>query len=113
MTVHGYYIRHIRRDEGSIAPIRIMRVKCSFCDHTHTLLTASVVPYSRTPLAEQNAVLDLSEQGKSTSVIADRVPSVDENNVKAITRRYLLHWLERLLAGMISRHRTARNRTDG
>ena len=104
MTVHGYYIRYIKRDEGSISPIRIMRVKCSFCDRTHALLPASVIPYSRIPLAEQNAILDLHEQGKSASSIAGRVPSADENDVKAVIRRYLLHWFERLLSEAISRH---------
>lgn len=104
LSVHGYYERSVKEPSGGKIPIRILRVKCSACGHTHAILTSSIVPYSQISLSEQNEILDLYEQGRSACAIADAVPSADENNVKAVIRKYLFHWLQRLLSEAIQRH---------
>lgn len=104
MSVHGYYVRRVREMCGGKHPLRVMRAKCSCCHHTSAILPSVLVPYSQIPLADQNTVIDLREENASAAEIADAVPSLDENNVKSIIRRYVKHWLQRLLSESIPRH---------
>ena len=104
MSVHGYYYRQVRDSIGDKHPLRVMRTKCSCCHHTSAILPSVLVPYSQIPLEDQNTVIDLQEKNASSTEIADAVPSLDENNVKSIIRRYVKHWLQRLLAESIPRH---------
>ena len=100
LTIHGYYRRSIAMPEGMVS-LRICRVKCSECGHTHALLLSSIVPYSRIAAADQHKVVCAYENGTRRNCICDDNPSVDENNVKSIIRRYRHFWLQRRLAESI------------
>lgn len=96
--IHGYYTRCLKTSSGSQISLRIMRTRCCSCHHTHAILPSSIVPYSKICLSDHCRILQMHEEGCSASDIADEVPSADENNVKSIIRRFLLHWLQRLLS---------------
>lgn len=100
LTIHGYYTRGVFLPEN-LQYLRICRVKCSQCGKTHAILPASLVPYDRISLADQHRIICDFESGSDWNAVCEENPSIDENNVKAVIRRYLLFWLQRLLSGMI------------
>lgn len=100
LTIHGYYSRFVKNPDGKTL-LRICRVKCSECGTTHALLLSSMVPYSQIPLAVQQEIILLYEQGVILHNVCPDNPDVDENNVKSILRSYRRHWKEKLLAEKI------------
>ena len=100
LSIHGYYMRGIFLPDGEDS-LRILRVRCSECGKTHAVLPSSLVPYDRISLADQITVITAYEEGANRNTICDENPSVDENCVKAIIRRYVLFWLQRLLSEAI------------
>lgn len=95
MCIHGYYFRYVCLPEGKLR-LRIMRLKCTLCGRTHAILLSSIVPYCRILLCDQVVIIFAWEEGTGMNRICDDNPSVDENNVKAVVRKYLRHWRERL-----------------
>lgn len=100
LAVHAYYKRGVFLPEGE-QTLRICRVRCSECRRTHALLPASIVPYDRILLADQHAIICAYEDGTDPNAVCDENPSIDENCVKAVIRRYLLFWLQRILSEAI------------
>ena len=101
LTIHGYYTRKICLPDG-ILVLRICRVRCSECGKTHALLLTSIVPYDRIPLISQYTIVRAFEDGSDRNAVCDSNPSVDENNVKSVIRRYVRFWQQRLIAETIS-----------
>ena len=100
LTIHAYYTRSVFLPDG-VRPLRICRVRCSECGRTHALLLSSIVPYDRISLLDQHTVVCAYEDGSDRNAVCDQNPSVDENNVKSIIRRYTRFWLQRLLSESI------------
>lgn len=100
LTVHGYYTRHVKQGDGSI-PLRICRLKCSCCGKTHSLIPAFLVPYSQVSLPDQAAIIASSENGGMALHVMERTPSIDENTISSILRRYRRFWQQRLLSEAI------------
>ena len=46
LSVHGYYRRSVKTPAGKLT-LRICRVKCQCCGHTHAILLSSMVPHSQ------------------------------------------------------------------
>jgi hypothetical protein len=103
LKVHGYYLRRLKNGPFSIM-LRICRVKCSCCGRTHALLPDIIVPYSQISLPDQASIISSFEAGRSFQHVMERCPSIDENNVYSVLRRYLRFWRQRLLAESISLH---------
>ena len=101
LSIHGYYTRGIKI-EDSLVPLRICRVKCSVCNRTHALLLSSIVPYSQISLQEQVDIISCYESNGDFSPVLNTHPSIDESNLRYVTRQYLFHWLQRLLSMSIS-----------
>lgn len=97
LTIHAYYYRYVKSDVSKIR-LRICRVKCHICGHTHALLLSDFVPYSQIPLSTHVAIISCLLENKSFSSIMDATPSIDENNIRYIIRQYLYHWKQRLLS---------------
>lgn len=93
MSIHGYYQRSIKLPHGTIR-LRICRVKCSMCGATHALLLSSIVPYSQIRLCDQHRICLDFEEHLRTSEICESNPEIDENNVKAVLRKYKHRWRE-------------------
>ena len=100
LTIHAYYTRSVFLPDG-VRPLRICRVRCSECGRTHALLLSSIVPYDRISLLDQHTVVCAYEDGSDRNAVCNQNPSVDENNVKSIIRRYTRFWLQRLLSESI------------
>lgn len=95
LSIHGYYRRTVKLTSGALR-LRVCRVKCSECGTTHALLLSSMVPYSQIPLLDQQKICSDFEEGKSTSLVCEANPSIDENNVKSVLRNYRHCWREKL-----------------
>jgi len=93
--MHGSYKRTIKSSDALIL-LTIQRVFCKQCHSTHALLPASIVPYSQIPLSTQVQLILLHEKGEPANSFLEANPFIDENNVKAVIRSYVKHWLERL-----------------
>ena len=100
LSIHAYYTRGVFLPDG-VCPLRICRVRCSECGRTHALLLSSLVPYDRVSLSDQHTVICAYEDGSDRNAVCEQNPSIDENNVKAIIRRYSRFWLQRILSEAI------------
>lgn len=97
LTIHAYYKRRLKFEDGSIK-LKICRVKCSNCQKTHALLPSFIVPYSQISFQDQLEIISCYEDSRNYKDIMDNTPSIDENCVRSIVRRYVHHWLERILS---------------
>lgn len=97
LSVHGYYYRSIKVADGKVV-LRICRVKCSCCGHTHALLLSSMVPYSQIALQDQTSIITSYEEGHLSVEVMEHTPSIDESNLHYIISSYRKHWKQRLLA---------------
>ena len=97
LSIHAYYKRGVFLPDG-VHSLRICRVRCSECGRTHALLLSSLVPYDRISLIDQHTIVCAYEDGSERNAVCEQNPSIDENNVKAIIRRYTRFWLQRLLS---------------
>lgn len=95
LTIHGCYTRSLKEDDSEIT-LSICRVKCSHCGRTHALLPSQLVPYSRVSLQEQAAILSAYENFGDFEQIMERTPSIDENLIASIIRRYVKHWMQKI-----------------
>lgn len=102
LSIHGYYTRGLIQQEG-LLELRICRVRCSECGHTHALLPSFLVPYCRISAPNQYAIVAASETEDGDPVqVCEENPFMDENNVRSILRRYRRFWKQRLLSEGIS-----------
>lgn len=60
-----------------------------------------MVPYDRISLLHQHRIVRAFEEGTDMNAVCEDNPSIDENAVKAVIRRYVLFWLQRLLSEAI------------
>ncbi len=97
LSIHGYYVRGIKHKDETI-PIRICRVKCIVCGHTHAILLSSMVPYSQIQTSHQWHICADYEAGHDVYSICKNVSAIDENNVKSVLRKYRKCWREMLLS---------------
>ena len=95
LRVHAYYIRSVKTGTGRIK-LRVLRVICSECGHTHAILLSSIVPYSQTMAADQQCICMDYGSGSNPYEICDRNPLIDENNVKSVILNFRRHWKEKL-----------------
>lgn len=100
LNIHGYYKRKVKTREGSFM-LSVCRVICSECGCTHALLPSSLVPYSQIPLVCCCQILSDYHHQKNVNTVCNDYPEVDENHVKSVIRRYLLHWRQRILSECI------------
>ena len=85
---HAYYYRSIKTPSGKIR-LRICRVKCSFCDTTHALLLAEMIPYSQIPLISQIYIARESlSSSPDYSAVMDKNPEIDESNIASVLRQF-------------------------
>jgi len=100
LTIHGYYDRSVKSEDASIR-LHICRAQCRNCGTTHALLLSSIVPYSQISLPDQVSIISCFEDSGDFSAIMDETPSIDESNIRSVIRRYIRHWMQRLLLSPI------------
>lgn len=101
LTIHAYYDRSVKQDDQSVI-LHICRVKCSHCNATHALLPAFIVPYSQVSFPDQVDIISCFETSDNYSSVMEKSPSIDESCVRSVIRRYVKHWLQRLLSVPLS-----------
>lgn len=101
LSPHGSYTRSIKTDHKTIR-IRIRRVVCSICGHTHALIPSCIVPYSTVMLCDQAEIIGKYESGESFVHVLEKNNAIDENNAYSILRSYRMHWEQRLKSLQIS-----------
>lgn len=101
LTIHAYYDRRVKSEDHSVT-LHICRVKCRHCNKTHALLPALIVPYSQVSFPDQIDIISHYEDSSDYSEIMEKTPSIDENCIRSIIRRYLLHWFQRILSAQLS-----------
>ncbi len=92
---YGSYTRKLRL-ENQVIPLRIARVFCSSCHHTHALLLSSIVPYSQIPLEVHASIAQSYENGSGYKEILSTQSCIDENTISSVIRSFRRHWRERL-----------------
>lgn len=97
---HGTYQRSVITPDGKVK-LSIVRVKCTECGRTHALLLSSIVPYSQISLADHVLIIQCYEAGNCKNKLLESNIFLDENNTKALHRRYLRFWKQRLLSESI------------
>lgn len=95
LTIHGYYSRSLKADDSTVS-LSICRVKCSQCGKTHALLPSLLVPYSQVSLQDQVSIISIYEDSGNYEDIMGKTPSIDENLIASIIRRYVKHWLQKI-----------------
>lgn len=98
---YGAYSRRVRMADQVIL-LRVARVFCSSCGHTHALLLSSIVPYSQIPLPVQAAIVQCYESKSGYRGILAAQFFLDENTISSIIRSYRRHWKERLRSHSLS-----------
>ena len=101
LTIHGYYDRFVKSEDHSVH-LHICRVICRHCNATHALLPAFIVPYSQVSFPDQVDIISCYVNSGDYSDIMQKTPSIDENCIHAMIRRYVRHWLQRILSVPLS-----------
>lgn len=94
---YGSYSRKVRLQDKFLS-LRVARVYCNFCHHTHAILLDSIVPYSQIPLPLHAAIASSYDSHNGYHSILENESCIDENTVSSITQSYRKHWKERLLS---------------
>ena len=98
---YGGYHRKVRMADHIIL-LRVARVFCTACGHTHALLLSSLVPYSQIPLPVQASVADCYEKKSGYHSILNSRSCIDENTISSIIRSYRKHWQQRIRSHNLS-----------
>ena len=93
----GVYQRKFRLPDSAVS-LRIQRIRCNSCGHTHALLPDWIIPYSQIRFSVCVAVIAASESGKGIDSLLEKESTIDENNVAAIRRSFCKHWKQRLVS---------------
>lgn len=88
LTVHGYYNRSVRTKCGIIT-LRVLRLKCS-CGKTHSVLLASIVPYSQILLKDQLSIIRKQEASVASFQLS--IPDISSSLIYRIKKTYALYW---------------------
>lgn len=96
---YGFYSRHIKTPSG-LVKLRIQRVKCKVCGHTHALLLSCLIPYSQILLKDAVYIIRSSSIDDLKNIMMNNL-SIDESNISYVKRQFHKHWQHRLLAEQI------------
>jgi hypothetical protein len=99
-SVHGYYCRRLKV-YGNLVTLRIMRVVCSDCGHTHAILTSTIVPYSQIRYEDQKEICEHFEAHSGYDEIMSENPCIDENNIAYVLKKYRGIWKKKLSSLLI------------
>lgn len=94
---YGSYSRRLRQGD-SVLLLRVARVFCNSCGHSHALLLSPIVPYSQLPLPVQVSIAPCYEDSSGYRHVLACQPLIDENTISSIIRSYRHHWQERLIS---------------
>jgi len=89
---YGYYTRYIKV-YGKKVLLKINRVFCKNCHHTHALIPVCIVPYSQILLGDQiNIILNPHRHRE----IMSNNPEISPQNIQAILSNFNRFWKKKL-----------------
>lgn len=97
---YGSYTRNLRQGD-SLLLLRVARVFCNSCGHSHAILLSQIVPYSQIPLPVQASIVLSYENGSGYRDILACQSFIDENTISSILRSYRHHWRQRLISARL------------
>lgn len=93
---HGSYKRKVVLTGGDVIPLRIARLYCKHCHHTHAIILSTMVPYSKYPLSVQADIIESHDKNVSLNSILEKYPGIELDTLKSIIKKFHRHWNERL-----------------
>ena len=105
MVVHGYYYRSVKLPSGKLS-IRILRVRCKHCNHTHAIFTSDFVPYSQILLTDVLKIITASSPAHYKKIMEDNC-FIDESDIYRTKKIYLRFWEDKISSIDISLNDTA------
>lgn len=99
----GCLIKHARynrtfRVSHSVITVKIIRVLCKECGHTHAILLCDFVPYSQILIDDQ---LDIITNDNDQEILSNS-PCLDLSDIRYVRKQFTLYWKQRLLSQSIS-----------
>ena len=98
-TVHGYYNRSIRTEDGLVT-LRIIRLKCR-CGKTHAVLLSSMIPWSQLSLSDTVLILESGHNSENYIFLQLSIPDISISLIRSIRIRFHRFFEQRLLSEKI------------
>ena len=92
-VVHAYYDRAVKSGDGS--RLLVLRIKCRFCNKTHTILPDTLVPYSSINLEDTINIICSDSAEEAEAILKENI-NLDLSDIYRVKRNYRLYWKERL-----------------
>ena len=94
----GTYIRSIITDSKSTDKVRIQRIRCKDCRHTHAILPEETVPYSAFPTELQTRLIQayLDKDEEARDALLEKYIDKNSDACHHIEQRYEKKWQELL-----------------
>lgn len=96
---YGFYTRYIKTPSG-LVQLKIQRVKCKVCGHTHAILLSCMIPYSQILFKDTLDIIRSTSIDDLKQIMMDNL-SIDESNISYVKRQFHKHWEQRLLSEQI------------
>lgn len=93
---HAYYVRSMRFD-AKVIKLKVLRIRCYACGHSHALLPTFIVPYSQIPLFDQCHIISLFLQFKLNDFDSLINSQLDCFDIKRVIHNFNQCWKERLV----------------
>ncbi|MEG0329793.1 MAG: DUF6431 domain-containing protein [Erysipelotrichaceae bacterium] len=99
LTKHAYYNRKIKTIHGT-SVLKVLRVKCSNCKHTHAVMFSCIIPYSQIMLRQHLDIIGsiLSKPNEDLMITY----MIEESTIRYIKKQYKTHWEACLAESKIS-----------
>ena len=93
----GFYSRQISTGISGTALVRVQRIRCTCCRHTHAILPGETVPYSSFPAELQIRLIQARLDGDDASRddLLEKYFSRDDDDEHLIWQRFKKKWRER------------------
>lgn len=93
---YGFYYRFVKTPHG-VLKLKIQRLKCKHCNHTHSILLSSLIPYSQLLFHDMLSIIRAHSFDELDQIMI-RNPHIDESNVSYIKKQFHKHWEQRLVS---------------
>ena len=93
---YGFYERAVKTPYGVIR-LKIQRLLCKYCHHTHSILLSSLIPYSQLLYEDTLSIVRASSFDDLNEMMIIN-PYIDESNISYVKKQFHMHWKERLVS---------------
>ena len=94
---YGHYWRWLKTTDGRFR-LKVQRVRCRYCGHSHAIHPSCLVPYSQLPADTQQKIILYDVGSNEIKEVQDATPEISECDIYHVKRRFNAFWRERLLS---------------